>query len=258
MGHTKIIKMGKYLNIKEYEKALSNISHPLIKRRHGKRHIGLRRYRPDNIGRKVSCFKGLVWSNLGRGKPPALLTFTMFEVYGIVSAYKSFSICIQRLRKRFKDSFRYIAVPEFQRRGAVHFHMIAWGLPEKIIHDEAPYWKREEDIGDMGKIKRGNRYIQNIWQRGFVDCLPTDGHSKIAGYLSKYLSKAMSDERLFSQKSYVCSRNILRPMSFTLTEAVGNANEIGGIKIPATPPIRDVEYKTEWLGNCRNRLYKYD
>jgi hypothetical protein len=250
--------MGKYLEIKEYEKELTNIPYPKIKRRYGKRHSELRRYRPDNIGRKISCFKGIVWSNLGGDKPPALITFTMFEVYGIVSAYKSFSVCLQRLRKSLKDSFRYIAVPEFQKRGAVHFHLIIWGLPDEIIYDEAPHWEREEDIGDLGKVKRGNRYLQNLWQRGFVDCLPTDGDPKLAGYLSKYLSKAMSDERLFSQKSYVCSRNILRPVSFTLTEKVGDQIEIEGVNIPTTSPIRDVEYQTRWLGKCHNRLIKHD
>src|ERR1035437_8518318 len=128
MGYSKITKMGKYLEIKQYEKGLTNIPHRQIKRRHGKRHSELRRYRPDNIGRKISCFQNIVWSNLGGDKPPALITFTMSEICGIVSAYKDFSVFIQRIRKRFKESFRYIAVPEFQRRGAVHFHMIVWGL----------------------------------------------------------------------------------------------------------------------------------
>lgn len=258
MGYSKVTQMGKYLEIKQYERDLTNIPHRPTQRRRGKRDLRLRRYRPDNIGRKVARFQSLVWSNLVGDSNPALVTFTMHEVHGIVSAYQTFSLCVQRLRKRFENSFRYIAVPEFQERGAVHFHMIVWGLPEILIQNEAPHWIREEDIGDMGKIERGTRYLQSLWQMGFVDCLPTDGSPKLAGYLSKYLSKAMSDERLFSQKAYVCSRNILRPVPVSPTQALGYSKEIWGIDIATATPVRDSKYPTHWLGECHNRLFKFD
>jgi hypothetical protein len=258
MSYFKVTRMGKYTEIKEYEKELAHLPYSPIKRRFGRRHSELRRYRPDNIGRKVTCFKNIVWSNLGGDESPALITFTMFEIGSIVSAYKSLTVCVQRLRKRLKNSFKYIAVPEFQRRGAVHFHMIIWGLPDYIIKNETPHWNREEDVGDLDKIQRGNRYLQNIWQRGFVDCLPTDGNPRLAGYLCKYLSKAMSDERLFSQKSYVCSRNVLHPVSVTSKETYGNANEIAGIDLSVAKLEIDTEYQTKWLGNCHKRLYKVD
>jgi len=237
---TKITVSGHYLEIKEYEKTINKVRRFKAKKRTYKSDRGLRFNSPSSISRKKQNFLRLVRSNLDGVNAPALFTLTMFEVVTIRSAYKAFLVFIRRLRKRFKKSFRYITVPEFQERGAVHFHMMIWGLPVESIINE-----------------RGNRFYQSLWQRGFVDCIPTDGSIKIAGYLAKYLSKSLSDDRLYSEKAYRASGNILRPVQLPFNSAINHVSEIWGVDLLTTPPCFDVEYETQWLGKGRYRIYKF-
>jgi hypothetical protein len=129
-----------------------------------------------------------------------------------------------------------VLVPEFQKRGAVHFHALYWGLPEALFRKE-----------------RETRTLSRLWGHGFVFLKETDGHEKLAFYLAKYFTKAYQDPRLRNQKSYVASRNVKRPivqkgpfiMSMVLDE-YGVTEE----------PLVDRTYTTKWLGEGRYRLFQ--
>lgn len=196
------------------------------------------RRRPDNIRRASSAFRRLVRANLVGAKNPALLTLTMLQELPLKSSSKLLTIFFARCRKRFGKQFKYIAVPEFQKRGAVHFHALIWNLPKEKISNE-----------------RTTREIQRLWCAGFIDLIETDGSPKLAGYLSKYLSKSMSDIRIGGEKAYHTSRNILRPMSIgthTLTD------EIKSLLGLDETPTHLHKFKTDWLGQCTYTCYHID
>jgi len=249
---------GRLLEIKEYERDLSQNSRPRRKRKaytYARDHR-IRVYSDADIKRKKKSFERLVLANLVGDHAPALVTATMFEVGTIKSAYETFTLFIQRLRKSFGKDFRYIAVPEYQKRGAVHFHMMIWGIPEEYIKNEAPHWEREEDIGNMDKVVRGTRDLQNLWQGGYLDCISTDGSQKLGRYLGKYLSKSLQDPRLYSQKSYRASSNVLRSVRIPYSQAVGYAKEIWDLDLSTAAPLCDFETVGQWTGKGRYRAYQ--
>lgn len=235
MGHTKIIQSGDFLEIYEYEKEVYR-SHKPRKRRNIERVFKVvRRY--DNLNRTKKTFQRLCRSNFIGDTDPALITLTMFEVVPLSEAYSIYSHFIKRLRKEYGKSFRYVGVPEFQKRGAVHFHVLFWGLPRTSIIYE-----------------RVTRYYQNKWGYGYVDCKQTDGSPKLSTYLSKYMLKALSDKRLGGEKAFMASRNALRPVQLTNKTAFALRNEIW-LDVDSKP-LQEHEFTTEWLGRCNYKLYK--
>jgi len=230
--YTKIIQSGNLLEIYEYEKEPIP---PKAKRRKPRRSYGRRVSRNSERARR--SFFRLVRSNVGFGASPALLTLTMYDIVPIGDAWKCFTAFFARWnRKRKAERLRFIAVSEFQKRGAVHFHVLVWGLTDEEISSE-----------------RDTRAIQAIWTYGFIDCIKTDGNPKLAGYLAKYMSKAMQDQRLFGRKAFSASRGLVRPVSLNTKTQIAYAQELWGLKGESVDNLVLTEetYATLWLGRCK-------
>lgn len=237
MGYTKLIRSGDILEVYRYEKNLP------IRRRirkqdtYQKRRNKITTRSPDSVRRAKKSFFRIVRSNLIPDQPPALLTLTMSQNLPYAASSRIFTRFAAKL-SRYHKGIRYIAVPEFQKRGAVHWHIILWGLNEKI------------------QTESETRYISRIWLRGFVDGLITDGSPKLAGYLAKYMSKAMQDIRLGGKKAYYSSHNILRPMSVSS----GNESIQNFYQEHLMPGVDNLlterEFDTEWLGRCHYQQFK--
>jgi hypothetical protein len=258
--YRKIIKSGNVVEVYSYEKAPKLEGRPRAKGQHRSREVSddgrlpdLARKREDNIKRCRQKFIRLVRANTGRADTNALITLTYAAIVDIETATRHFNQFTGLLRKTLGTDFRYIGVPEFQERGAVHFHVLYWGLASRLIEYEKPHWKREEDIGQMDKVERGTRFIQNCWAYGYVDCIPTDNSEKLAGYLAKYMSKAMYDERLLRKRAYYYSRNIYRPYSSTFSPYVNYMN--ARLEEKATL-ITDRDFDTRWLGKANYKRYE--
>ena len=193
--------------------------------------------RQDNARHVAVVFRRIVASNLNRSELPLLLTLTYKEnLTDIAIGYKDYRSFIQALRHKYGKDFRYICVPEFQKRGAVHFHALFWGLPKEVFVQE-----------------REARGIARLWGKGFVYIKETDGNERLSSYLAKYMAKAFTDPRLRNKKAYVASRNVKRPITGSgfspiwpvLDDYVGDSK-----------PLLDREYRTKWLGMGRHRVYK--
>lgn len=263
MGHIKVIQSGNLLEIYTYEKELPKNRITRKKgRSKGYKRFGSRRF--DNVARLRKNFARLVRANLARPDEPALLTLTMSNFVRISTAYECFGGFTKRLRERFKE-VKYIAVPEFQKKGRVHFHMIVWGLPDSVIlHEGSTGYKKK---GKRNYVEwlirkgygirdvRNTRLLQRLWGYGFCDITPTDGSSKLATYLAKYMQKAVFDKRLLLQKSYVSSRGIMRPMSTSLSQVGAYAQELWGVDdlLP-----REKNFDTVWLGRCNYKSFNLE
>jgi len=181
----------------------------------------------------------MVRSSLASGAP-AFVTLTMVTIESIETSYRCFSQFTVNLRKSFGRDIRWVAVPEFQKRGAVHFHALIWGLSDETLNRE-----------------RNTRDIQACWSRGWIDVLKSDGSPKIASYMAKYMSKAMYDDRLAGKKSYTASRGNLRSVVFRTGTQIAYIEEqwpeIRSVDNPSGTFEQEVVYKTEWLGRCHYR-----
>ncbi len=250
MGYTKVIQSGDLIERYDYE-----LSPPVRVPKNPKRGrvapFGydqlteeeradrILKRRVSSINRCRQSFFRLVRANLSK-PPPVLLTLTMLDILDLRASYACFHKFGQRLRRIVGKDLAWIAVPEFQKRNAVHFHVLMWNFPY-----------------DLAQTEGSTRRIQNLWRAGYVDCVQTDGSPKLATYLAKYMSKAMSDPRLLGKKSYSASRNVLRPVSFNTPATVDLACEAWGIDAD-TKPIYEKEYDTKWMGKCRHRNYSLE
>lgn len=112
-------------------------------------------------------------------------------------AYKKYSIFISSIKRIYKD-FKCIAVPEFQKRGAVHYHLLT-----NISIDDKRFIYSQEDNEKFKHIK--------YWSWGFTKVDNVVGDiKKISGYISKYMTKDI-DNRLFSKHRYYYTRNLKKP-----------------------------------------------
>jgi len=275
MGYTKFVRSGKYVEIFNYEKDYVHKTQPrrskrdrkLLKEARAHRAMFIaRERRKDNLSRSKKDFVRLVRANLEATDLPAFLTLTANETEPARVMYDALKLFWRRLAVH-APKLRYIAVPEFQERGTLHFHVLVWGLPDALIYDETPwYWRRRskhkrsvidwmqwcERKGFDHKSSRGTRNLQRLWVRGFCDIRPArDASSAIAFYMAKYMSKAMQDKRLVGQKAYTSSRNVMRPLQIAgngvgpdisvMLEHFGHGDSMKTIAR---------EYDTLWLGRC--------
>jgi len=194
--------------------------------------------RLDNKRRAVMAFRRLILANMAQSSPPLLVTCTYSQNQkDLRIGYKDFIAFIRALRFKFGQQFRYIAVPEFQKRGALHFHTLFWGLPS-----------------DLSATERSTRLVASLWNLGYVDVYLTDGDEKLSSYLAKYMSKAHDDVRLFEKKTYRCSRNVYRPV-IEKNAMLVHLEYVYGIGVD-NPPCKDKSFETQWMGQGRYRLYK--
>lgn len=103
-------------------------------------------------------------------------------------ANECFEYFIKRLRYYLGFNFKYLVVPEFQKRGAVHFHMLT----------------------NTGYIPASA--LSRIWSFGFVRINKVDRVTNLCAYVAKYITADSCDLRLLGMRSFRCSRNCKRPL----------------------------------------------
>jgi len=216
--------------------------------------------RADNIRRSRALFTRIVRSNLLATEIPALVTLTMLEVLPVKTSFRLLTQFFTRCRKQFGRDFKYIAAIEFQQRGATHFHILWWGLPNNLPCRGSFKQRGKRKVFYCSTWKEGQcecekRTIQRLWSRGYADCIATDGSNKLAGYLAKYMSKSMQDIRLGGERAYCASRNVLRPMR-AASRAFGDEilDQIGA----SGTPRYIHKFNVRFLGECTYQAYEKD
>jgi hypothetical protein len=125
---------------------------------------------------------------------PRFFTFTFAEnLTNIKIANAEFTKFIKKFNRALehKDNFlKYVAVIEFQKRGAVHYHALFFNLPHiKNIYDR----------------------ITELWGNGWVIQGRIDRVRNLSSYICKYMTKDADDNRLYGQKCYFASTNLKKP-----------------------------------------------
>ena len=94
---------------------------------------------------------------------------------------------MKRIARRFNE-FKYVAVREFQERGAIHYHL---AINTFIRHEQ----------------------LAELWRNGFVWIeKPVKNQNHLSNYICKYLSKHSNDERLKGYHSYLHSQGLSLPV----------------------------------------------
>lgn len=200
-----------------------------------------RQRRGDNVQRARRSFKRIVQSTLFYHRQTFLVTLTTKEVLDVRQGYKYLHEYVQKLRRKIGKEFCYIAVPEFQKRGAIHFHMLLWNIPISLFYNE-----------------RETRYLASIWGHGFLDIKLTDGSKRLIGYLTKYMTKAFVEPKFAEMKAYTASRNVHRPQTFKGSMLLDYSKEILGTDLSTAIPVYTKKFDVQWMGECNYNKYKLE
>lgn len=150
------------------------------------------------------------------------ITLTFEEnVKDLTQAHKSFEYFCKKMRRKYSD-FKYIAVPEFQKRGAVHYHVIS----------NIPFTTAKE--------------IQSIWGQGFIKINKIDHVDNVGAYVSKYITKENDDTRLLGRRCFYTSQNLNKPKKLTLEIQLNSLyRDLGELDISR---IDTYTYENEFFG----------
>lgn len=274
--YEKIVQTGDLIEIYTYEKQPAVRRNGIISTYKRKRAVERRqrvpsvRYRTKrSLYRAMVNFMRVVRSSLWQLGAPSFLTLTMRDLVDLEHANRELSMFFQKLKRRHK-AVKYVCVPEWQKRGAVHYHALVWGLPmemacvpsKQFYRDSIGKLKRKHICEDGYGCERQTRVLSHLWGLGFVDLFQTDGSYKISGYLAKYMYKTMADKRLAGKKAYSCSRGLIRPVVLNTIGSVDIFKEIWEISddvvVPDLTFIESRVYSTEWLGRANYRSYSSD
>ena len=131
--------------------------------------------------------KWLINSNPDMNK---FLTLTFAEnVTDLQLCNEKFKAYIRKLKILYPN-FKYLVVPEFQKRGAVHYHIV---LNIDYTH---------------------HHVLEDLWGHGFIKIKRLKKKTNIGLYMSKYIGKNLDDTRYINNKKYFTSRNLEKPMIF--------------------------------------------
>ncbi len=122
----------------------------------------------------------------------------------ISKANRTFNIWRSNLKKRLKNDFKYVCVPEFQKNGTVHYHL----LTNINYNDILLLSKDEKKIYKRGKGWQIFKTV-NSWRYGFSNCIDIKDFNVVA-YLTKYMTKDI-DNRLFGRRRYLYSQDLNKP-----------------------------------------------
>lgn len=106
------------------------------------------------------------------------------------------------LLKNFNERFKYVAVIEFQQRGAIHYHLLC-NLPTsfKVQNHTSRKSKKQKEFEVF--------ISEKLWKNGFCDCRSIDGVDNVGAYLWSYMIKDSCDKRLKGRKAYLYSSTTL-------------------------------------------------
>lgn len=210
MTDIKLVKCGDYLQFYFFpkntyftDKNMEKINKLYIPRTSNKKsdNVVLREIETKNITRSKLQLQNLIKANEKEFKTFITLTFEE-NITDVKDANKKFNVWRRNL-KRIKPNFKYVCVPEFQKRGAVHYHLMTniEYQDTKLLLTERKIWNKSSGW-QIGKDVKGWCY----------------GHSmakdmktiNLVGYITKYMTKDI-DNRLFSQHRYFYSQNLEQP-----------------------------------------------
>lgn len=168
------------------------------------------------------------------------LTLTFKEnVQDITYADEQFKKFIKRFKYHFgMQQLKYLAVREFQKRGAIHYHLIC-------------DWNHAMD--SESEIRQYERLLgEKIWGHGFVDIKQIEHVDNVGAYIIKYMTKNVMVEVFKGKKIYLCSQGLERPLVYCDQEAeeIIKAYDLGRKKEVFTN-----SYESEYLGTITYNEY---
>lgn len=165
-------------------------------------------YMSRGAHRARSMIKRLIYANFDKpGTTFLTLTFdddrVPFDTTDILASDLYFSAFRKRLA-RLIPTVRWVCVPEYQKRGAVHYHMVTDAEIKPIKKNN---FRKKDNIFYDARIN--GDLLSDVWDGGFIGVQPISGEIiQTSQYISKYLRKGRHD---VIGRSYRTTTNLTRP-----------------------------------------------
>lgn len=232
MTHFKVIQSGKEVEVYRYENDFfddfndlfrSSYTRPQEEKTSEEKFRSSRSRTKNRMRRLISC-------NVGKwGQPPILVTYTFAENLKDLSiANRFFRNYTQRVNRALGFKLKYLSVPEFQKRGAVHYHVIYFNLP--FLKDIA--------------------YLEKIWKHGSTKVEKVRKPKAMGVYLTKYLQKSFGDVRLSGKKCYTASQGLLKPIEKRVNNLLDSELDFDNMRLK-----KDVTYQVGSFGSVNYKRF---
>ena len=150
--------------------------------------------RADNLSQARARIRRLISANESAYEERLkFVTFTFAKnVRDLSTANKLWAEYARKMRERH-GALKYLTVVEFQKRGAIHYHVLYFNLPF---------------------IYGVKEVLAKTWGHGFVNIQTVAHVRNLGAYVSKYLQKDIMDRRLVGEKAFFCSKGLVQPEEF--------------------------------------------
>ena len=162
----------------------------------------------------------------------ATLTFSE-HITDLKQANAEFEKFIKRLNYQMFNSksanIKYSVVPEFTKKGRVHYHVIFYNLP---------YVKAEK--------------LADIWGNGFIKINKIDNVDNVGAYISKYMTK--DNDSIKGNKSYFNSRGLFEATEITEKKEVESFAEL----LPLENITYTATFDNDYIGTITYCQYNFN
>jgi len=178
----------------------------------------------------------------GKPIPPFFLTLTFSEnITDVRIANRLFSKFIQRFNYELFDckekKLAYVAVPQFQERGAVHYHVCVFNLP--YIHGSAG-----ESVYSL---------IRRVWRQGtFINLKKINSDFGIYNYIRRYMQKNFDDSRLLRKRKFFYSSACLQPLEVRTDSSIEWLSQICDLHCEQK---KNFCFEMPFLGEVKKTIY---
>lgn len=218
----KVIRSGHIFEVYEYEVTQWRGVQPVGAGRRVGECLGT--HRGVTVRRAKERVRRLINSNFGAHDK--FVTFTFRDnVTDVAVANALWHRFVHRLRRRY-PSLVYLAVIEFQKRGAVHYHMLA----------RLPYVPKS--------------LLTQLWANGFVKINDIRHVDNLGAYVTKYMVKDLQDGRLEGRRAYLSSRGLQEPVEVVGSQAEAVLASLGHIN-----SVLSRSYTGEYTGTVHYAQY---
>jgi hypothetical protein len=210
------IKKTKWINKLKKNNAYKNLENKfsgqlsfgdLEKYEHAKQELD-KKYLPtlETISRSANRRKKELWDILACNDfdYSVTLTFAPNEIERLddTKTRKAFSQWANYIKKQYPN-MRYVSVPEYHKKGGLHYHLLVGSITEN-----------ELGLIDSNHKTKSGETVFNItkWSLGFSTATKIIDPDKTKSYIAKYITKGEFDLRFFRKRRFYASHNINRPI----------------------------------------------
>jgi len=238
-----MILAGNFLDVLKYGKEVSYGSLPQKRpvRYYGKSKDGVRK--KESLFRAKSRLKRLINSNAWHwfkenGKPfvPIFVTLTFKDnLTDIQEANYEYKKFIQRINFALgykANRLKYVVVIQFQKRGAVHYHLVFFNLPY---------------------VKDLKNELLKIWKNGFTNFRKIRNVKNVGRYMTRYMAKDVNDKRLYGQKCFFGSNFLKQPIIKNNRDLIESVFILS--LLPESLKVFEKDFESDYCGSINYREY---